>query len=418
MRFRNIFLYALLSILFGIILLSIINLEWKKVEREIGLNQAARKDPLLVANLLLADTNRSAEILGNKTQFLNNEEITIDINNTFVVNEATLFEYPNFKEALTKWISSGGHLVYVISPNRDSLNPAYFPYLGAADIEVVLESNWQNRQNVLHSPIANLSLEYESSILQLYLPYKYYFSGCSGTSHVALDDRHRPKTETDETLEELLQPSEFAESNNTSTNSTAAKIAKELICEIKFDDGFITFVPSIDIISNHGLRHLDHGAFLHWLIGDNEKLYYLPSLKATNWLAALWLWSWQLVTVFIALVISILWYFLVRIGPALTPLSDKKVPFTEHVIALGQFMQANGHEDELKRALIKDIEIAMEFKHVSFKHLSVTEQAKILSKLTGKDLSTIQLILEQPLPNNEPDRIKTIKLFKQLRKAI
>ncbi|AWB68374.1 hypothetical protein C2869_19060 [Saccharobesus litoralis] len=405
MKSRNFALAALIFLCLSLVIALLVFIDWEKKEIELGLNRDAAQNPMLAAELLLKKYDKTITRLSESQQFLLNKQITLSTSSSLILDEAALVEHPFIKPALSKWVQAGGHLIYVVSSRREQLTLGDNPFIETAEITLhEHEFGWQ-RQNVLAEPEANLHLPYKESSLALYLPYSYYFSNCAGSAHTLLPTPDKTALEQQD------------EQKKSAPNEDTAPAA-QLICEIGYDDGYVTFLPSIDIISNHGLRHLDHGAFLLWLIGDNSHLFYLPSLQSPNWLVSLWNWSWQVVVMFLLLSASCLWYLAMRLGPAKVPNQEQKVPFSRHVRATGQFMQAQGHDEQLKQALLQDIETLVERRQPNFKHLARPEQARVLSQITGNDRDTLLQLLNDPLPEEASARTKTVNLFKQLRKAI
>lgn len=390
-------------LLIGLLVLFIVGIgfaifsqDWKEVEKKVGLSEDAAKNPLLAAELLLKNYDKSVSRVTKTEEFLVNKNLILEQNSSFIVDEAALFEHPHFVNALSDWVKAGGHLVYVLSPRRGQLNLDDNPFVKVAGLSVVEKDGGFGRQRLLLPVYPNLEMEYNQSSLQLYLPYKYSFSDCPGVSY-----EKRRWNIKDKQFEEAKEGE-----------------SEQLICEVGYYQGFVTFIPSIDIISNRGLLHLDHGAFLMWLIGKNDSLYYLPSLKASNWLLAFWQWSWQFFVSLVVLGLFILWFVGMRFGRARVPIQDSKVPFVRHVRATGQFLSSHGHSDVLQQALNTDIFTIVELRQPSVKHMTNAQQAETISELTGIEATQISDLLFSPLPEDSTERTKTINLYKQLREAL
>jgi len=380
---KNFFKIILLSsAIFILVWLVIYSANWEKKEQEIGLSKEAYSEPLLAAKFLL-DTNQiSLTTLKNKTDFLEQEQVTLSRNSTLILDEAALNEHPKLESALADWVYAGGHLVYTLSPRRDLLELDDNELLLPTELEVIESEEMTWRYDILNEPSPNLLLQWNEDKLKLNLPFRAFFEGCGGTEYHTLDDD------------------------------------KVLLCEQAVGKGYITYIPSIFAISNSGLKHLDHGAFLLWLAGDRDHLFYLPSLSAPNWLFELWRWSWSLVVLFCISAACIIWHLFMRFGSAKYPLFELKSPFADHIEAIGGFMVNQGHYDALKSALLKDLEHKIEKRNPRFKSLAIEQQIEIISQLTGKESKVIEALLTRPMPEQQDVRLRYIKLFKELRKAL
>lgn len=362
---------------------SLWSLEWEKTEIETGFSEEARKDPLIAAKRFLASKQVELKKLTGQEDFIASRAITLDKNSSFIVDEAALSEYHHFEKALLQWVEAGGHLIYLMSPRRDSLEIANSLILQSTNISIVPSENRAFRLNLFAKPDANIEFEqHENEYLTWYMPYQFAIENCQG---------------------------EALKVKNSETT---------VICDQALGGGFITFMSSIHPISNDGLRHLDHGELLLWLVGENNYLWYLPSLNSPNWLITLWRWSNLFVVTFVALLLLIMWFLAVRFGRARTPHSVDKNIFAEHIQATGNLLVQQSQFKHLKQVLLTDIEHAMEVRSPRFKQLSVEEQSELLSQLSGLNKQSIIRILSEDLPEGESDRFHYIKLFKQLRNAL
>lgn len=373
---------TMVCLLIGLVIYGIYNLEWEYVEHEVGLSEEAMVEPLLAAKTFLLTKDINFQELERENDFFKEGKITLTHDTAFIIDEAALAEYKNIESALLNWVREGGHLVYLLSPRRDMLTIKENTILTQANINVLSSEDVAWQHAVTSAPVANI--EYiEDNIKQYwYIPYNFYFTNCEGEAFYLI--------ETENTV----------------------------LCDLAIQDGFITFITSVHQISNASLKYLDHGEFLLWLVGAKTKLVYLPSLHSTNWLIYLWRWS-SLVIILAALsIICIMWHFSIRLGLAKTPLHLMKSTFANHIEANGNFMIKHEYYQHLKQALITDLERVMELRSPMYKSLTVAEQAKLLSQITGKNKQTIEQLLTQELPVDEAARVKFVRTFKELRKAL
>ena len=390
-------------------------LQWEKIEIETGLSTKAKENPLLASKLLLAKNNISFVYLSSPKSIFTQGKISLNTSTSLMVDEAALLEYPTLENALLDWVAKGGHLIYILSPQRSALNIDDNSTL-LEQLSLQVQSNedlFYTPQQILSQPKANIFITDNNKTLSLYIPFTYFFDSCAGKSYTLTKYKNV----------ELKKHQENTNDIKNSINNNENKALKEetdiiLICDMSYQQGFITFLPSIHTLSTQSLKHLDHGAFLLWLVSKNKDLYYLPSFKTSNWLVKLWQWSWLFIVLIVLIIISFIWYLATRFGSAITPIGENKSLFTDHITAMGNFLYRHDHDQQLKQALILDLEQAIENRNVYYKHLSDDEKAQLISQLTGKELNTIKQLLNQELPKQALARIQYIQLFKALRKAL
>ena len=373
-----IILSIVVVLLVGLIGISLYSLEWEYVEKEIGLSREANKEPLLASTLFLSAYDTQLSTLANESEFLISNEIILNTDSSLIIDEAVLAEYNNVEQALLAWVNKGGHLIYLLSPRRDTLPIGENSLLTQTAVSITEAKPIVYPYSVVQEIEANV--EYEG--LQWNIPHNYYFEGCEGTSFSLI------------------------------------KTDNVVVCDISLGNGFITFIPSIHPLSTHGLRHLDHGEFLLWLIGDNNQIWYLPSLEATDWLVLLWQWSWLFVVLFVITAISFMWYLSIRLGLPHTPHESLKNVFSDHIEAVGNFLIKHDQHEKLKLALLHDLEQTLELRNPRYKQLSMNEKVSFISQITGKNEQVIEQLLSQELPIEETARVQFVKNFKELRNAI
>ncbi|WP_426359104.1 hypothetical protein ACPUVO_02340 [Pseudocolwellia sp. HL-MZ19] len=376
------FLIAGLAILVIAVVYLISIIEWNMVEEEIGLTREAEKEPLLAASLFLESYQKDLTTITTPESFFKDGTITLSKDSSLLIDEAALVEYDGIIPALVTWVKQGGHLVYTLSPRREQLDLEYNDVIALSEITVIDAEEIAFRESVLETPVSNGMITDDDHSFSVHLAHRFTFENCAGL--------------------------DIAKKDSEAT----------LICEMGVNDGYITFLPSINAISNDGLRHLDHGEYLLWLIGKNNKLVYLPSTQSTSWAVLLWQWSWQVVLLTFLLSLLLMWQLSMRLGLAVEPSKHAKNLFAKHIEAVGNFLFKYQHHDVLKNALLIDLVNAVEKRHPKYKQLNLNEQASLISSLTGKSTSDIYLLLSEPLPEDENQRIKFIKLFKELRNLL
>jgi hypothetical protein len=361
-------------------LISII--EWNMVEEEVGLTREAEQDPLLAASLFLKSYQKDLSTLTTSESFLKNGSITLSKSSSLLIDEAALVEYDELIPALITWVKQGGHVIYTLSPRREQLGLEDNDLIALSEVSVVDVEDVAFRKSIIDTPASNGVINTDEHTFSIYLAHRFVFENCTGLDIA--------KKESEEIL----------------------------ICEMNINDGYITFVPSVNAISNDGLKHLDHGEYLLWLIGKNNKLFYLPSTESTNWAVLLWKWCWQVILLTLLLSLFFMWQLSMRLGRAIEPSEQSKNLFAKHIEAVGNFLFKYQHHDVLKNALLIDLANAVEKRHPKYKQLNLDEQASLISSLTGKNTSDIYLLLSEPLPEDENKRIRFIKLFKELRNLL
>lgn len=371
---------ALVALLASTILYLVFAVEWEKVEQEVGLSEVAQQDPLLAATTFLATKNIKLSTLNVLADVMIGHQITLANNSSIIVDEAALIEYKGLEKALLTWVKNGGHLVYLLSPRHNSLTESAL--LSQASIEVIPAKEGVGRYHIFSKPTANVEYTLNNETVKWRIPYQFYFKQCAG-NEVSLK-----------------------------------KTSRVVLCDLAFEHGFITFIPSLHPISNSGLKHLDHGEFLLWLVGKNQHVWYIPSLQSENWLASLWHWSGLFLVLLTISILALMWHVSMRLGLAKTPLASEKNKFADHIEAIGNFMIKQQHHEHLKQALVHDIEQVMELRNPRFKQLPPAEQAQLLSQVTGKNQQVIEQLLTEALPTEDNARLQFVKTFKELRKAL
>jgi len=382
MNKSGLFLKVALSIIILGIGYLIYNIEWETVEEEVGLTRPAQLEPLLAATLFLENHQKTLATLTTKASFLRSGEITLPKSSSLIIDEAALSEYKHLMPALITWIQKGGHLIYTLSSRREQLNLEHNAVITLTDVTVEEAELIARQESALITPTSNGNITEEDHSFSIYLAHRYTFGQCNGREILKKDS------------EDIL------------------------ICEESIGEGFITFVPSINAISNDGLRHLDHGEYLLWLTGANTQLFYLPSTQSTGWLMLLWQWCWQVVLLIITLGALTMWQVSMRLGLAVEPSTTTKNLFAQHIEAVGHYLFKHKHDTVLKNALLTDLANAVEKRQPRYKQLSIDEQAMLISTLTGKEMHDIHFLLSKPLPEDENTRIEFIKLFKELRNLL
>lgn len=357
-------------------------IKWQQVEQVVGLNKIGHQEPLLASIKLLEQQNINFNRLKSKDELIQQNTINYQVDNSVMIDEAVLYNEPKFANQLLAWVESGGHLIYVLSNNRDSLLLDDNAILSQLGIEVKKSDVPMVTNSVISEPAANLILETELHEIQTYLPYRHYFESCQGQIHNEKDYQHN------------------------------------LICDVNYGEGFITFLPGIDAFSNQGLKNLDHGALLLWLVGKNKALNYLPSFNSRGWLSSLWQWSWQFIVLAISLLLFIVWHLSLRIGLAKSPFYESQSPFNRHINAVGHFMFRQGHAQHIHKVLLDDIEQLMMKRNPIFGQLTVPDKIDLLSQLSKFEQQVIEQLYAEPVAQQNEQYVQMIKLFKALKESL
>lgn len=408
----------------ALLAIAVMSVEWQKIEQELGLSEQGIREPLLVAKTLLEQQDKELIELTQSKSFYQNNRIILDTQTSLIIDEAALTEHEALDQASLNWVGQGGHLLYLLSPRRESANVTDNAILATASPMKVTDSNNPIYYlNVKNSPDINVTINAmvlgERFDLQVALPHRQHFAFCPGTTI----ENHYPistKVKQSKLEQRLSQQFEelMPEQHQNDTVQAADFLPIPLICEIGYGNGTITFITSIQSIANHGIRHHDNAAFLYFLIGDNHTLAYLPSLDAPNWLQQLWQWSWLAVVLTLFGAIALLWHMLVRIGLPYTPVAEQRSSFSEHIRAMGHFLHRHQHDSAIHQALLQDIEQHINKKNPAFNLLNDQQKAEQLSDISGFKSDTILKLLREPLSDNISERLAQIQQLQQLRRAL
>ena len=168
-----------------------------------------------------------------------------------------------------------------------------------------------------------------------------------------------------------------------------------LICDLVYDQGRVTVIPSLAPFTNIGLKHYDHASFLLWLLDDKESIAYLPYMVTDQWWQKLWQFSWQLVLAAALLIVLFIWQQSSRIGVAVGSLQTSTAPFQLHFAAIARFMWQHGHQDKLQQAIEQDFYQLVELRIPNFKQLSTEQQIQRISQLSQWLQEKVQRLLQQ-----------------------
>lgn len=403
---RNV-LIVVVALIVLVVGLALASLDWEYVEREVGLSSKANQAPLLAAQLFLASKNKTLTHLAGGNDIFVDGKINIATDEVLIIDEAIFAEFDSsLADALDVWMEKGGHLIYLTSPRREILELDNNAILSWAGLTIVENEEYSFRSNVLNEPSKNamLTTNYGTLNLNIYAPY--FIENCVGDEVKLLERDTDIESASNNDDENVEVKSKYIETDHT------------LLCDLSYGEGFLTFIPSLDAISNHGLRHLDHGEYLLWLTGSRSKINYLPSLHSFNWFSLLWQKSNIVILLFTAVLLLLLWHLSMRLGLPVSPIASEKNLFAEHINAVGSFMNRHGYFLQMHQALLQDIDQLMEKRNPKYKTLEISQQAKLLSQLTGKDRQHIEMLLSHELPQEADARVQHIKWFKELRNLL
>lgn len=376
----------ILFLLMGALLLwlgaVLVTADWQKNEIETGFTKEVSEDAFTMAGRLLALYNSSFEKIKRQDIINFDGELTIAENTVLVLDEGVLASSHELDSKLGDWVGAGGRLIYVLSSEREALGINESVFFNSLELSVIEhESGYDSYFYFSSSPPPDTVLSLEGSDIELTLGNQLYLESCVGDA--------------------------YTNKNN-----------QVMVCDLSYGDGHVTVIPSFKQFTNEGLRVLDHGAFLVWLVGSDRKVSFVPNLVYPSWLAQLWAWSWQFVAALVALLALFVWHKASRLGRAFVPVRDNTTVFSQHLTALADFLHLHGHDEVLAQALKRDFYQQLELRIPNIKMLSDEQQAKMIAKLTQFDESTIKSLLETEFPKQKQQRTEYVKRFKQLRNAL
>ncbi|QDP02318.1 DUF4350 domain-containing protein [Thalassotalea sp. PS06] len=378
------FIIGLLVVLSVLVGLYIYSLDWKEQEVIVGFNSEAQKDPMLAARLFLESKGKSLTKLDAKDKFIDDRGIMLVPDSTLIINENSILEYPSVDKYLLVWVREGGHLVYEVSPSRDSEQLQYNALLWEPEVGISHseDPDFTNRLNIYNEPEANMTMSLENYPMSLALYSSFEITDCGGDAF-SRDEKEGV-----------------------------------VLCDLPWGDGYITYVTNLDMIKNHGLLHLDHGLFLDWLTASNERIFYLPSLYSPGWFERLWKLSWLTVIVMLLTLIFIVWRGLVRFGSIEISGKGQDSLFNKHLQAMSRFLIKHQQAEILHQALVADIDSIMEPRMPGFSQLEITEKTRILQEITGINAEQIEQLITQTVPEDDISRLRYTQEFKALKEKL
>ncbi|TLU67221.1 hypothetical protein FE810_02765 [Thalassotalea litorea] len=377
-------LIAILVLSLGLLGAYIYSLDWIQEEVIVGLNDEARKDPLLAANLYLKSQDKKLTTLASQKDFIDHTRVKLIDESTLIINEISMLEYPNVDDYLLDWVRSGGHLVYEVSGTRVADEIDDNALLREAGIQIVELEDFEpyQRLSIQNEPQANLTISLKSYDMSLAMFSRFRIRGCEGDAF------------SDEEYEDAL------------------------ICDFPYQGGYITFIANLDLIRNNGLIHLDHGQFLNWLTATNERVFYLPSLYSPSWFERIWQRSWLIVMTFLLVLLLIIWRGLVRFGSIEGLIGQGDSLFNNHLQAMSRFLIKHDQGETLHKALVADIDGKLEARMPGFGQLPNERKVKILSEITGESEQSIEQLLTITVPQDDVGRVRYTKEFKSLKEKL
>ncbi len=356
--------------------------DWERKEIEVGFSDEVNKSPFTMATRLLAKHGVSWQSQNNIRQLVTDGELNLATDHALLLDESVLAKSMEIDSSLYDWVIAGGRVIYILSPQRDSLALDESKFVQALELNV-------NKVEEGYSPYFLFSRESKENA-----------TFTVGSETVAL------------TLNSTFSI------DNCPSSEYQNNLKAIAMCDLSLGEGRVTVIPSISQFTNTGLRYLDHGAFLVWLSQGSRELVYIPNLTNPSWLANLWHWGWQWVIAVFLLLAALMWRTSARFGLPYTPIKATKTAFKLHIEALAHFYQQHGHEKVLLNALINDFNNKAEIRIPHFKQLSVEQQAQMISRITQYDKSTLIALLSSDYPESKQQRTEYIKQFKQLRNAL
>ena len=357
--------------------------QWADVEYELDLSKEINKDPFTMAKRFLTLYDKQWQQIKARSLFDNNQQLILDKQHVLLIDESILSQSHQLNQSLSQWVAAGGHLIYLLSQQRQQLGIDDSDFFSSLDIEVELFEDAKPAQTKLDTiEDSNITLTVNNQQpLQIFLEEQLVISYCPGDDY------------------------------NTDFGDT-------LICDLSYDQGRVTVITSLSTFTNVGLKHYDHGSYLLWLLDDKDNIAYLPYFITDQWWHKLWQYSWQLVLAAGLLIILFIWQQSSRIGVAINADQHANAPFKLHLSAISRFMWQHGHQQQLQQALLKDFYAIVELRIPNFQQLSEQQKIQRISQLSQWPEDSIKNLLQQSLPDNQSQRSAYIQKFQQLRKAL
>ena len=374
-----------LTLLVTLILIGIVwfisAFEWQKTQVEVGFEDEISKDSFTMTTRFLARYNIEWRKERNIESLLIDNQLKLDNNHVLILDEAQIAKSYALDSALSDWVARGGRLIYILSAERETLgieNSAFTQSLGLTVISTDAMAPYFFFNSEATKTIDFPINKEEKAALSL--SEKYQIAGCPGDAYQSVNEQ-------------------------------------VIVCEFSYDQGRVTVIPSFNLFSNHGLRYLDHGAFLLWLVDDADSVVFVPYLSYPNWLVKLWMWSWQFVVACLLAIILFVWHTSARFGRAYQPSNHVKTRFSEHVQAVANYYFSH-HQHVLVEALKKDFYQKVETRVPNFNALSVDKQAEVIANLSSYNKENIVALLAAEFPSSKEQQTEYIKRFKELRNAL
>ena len=129
-------LISLATLVLVVVLYLLSQLQWEKVEYDLGLSPEIKKDPFTMSQRFLALHDKQWQQIKARNLFDGFDQIRLDHQQVLLIDESILSESALFNQPLIDWVAQGGHLIYMLSRQRQQLSIEETDFFQSLDIDV------------------------------------------------------------------------------------------------------------------------------------------------------------------------------------------------------------------------------------------------------------------------------------------
>ena len=186
-------------------------------------------------------------------------------------------------------------------------------------------------------------------------------------------------------------------------------------------DGLITVLTDMSFITNRRIGQHDNALFFwHLLQTDHtpQNLWLVYSEEMPPLWHWLWKYVWPIITTLFVLLTAALIAAIQRFGPIIDVESTHRRRILEHIEASGHFQWQHGKKQQLFHYLRTALDDRLSTIHPIYKHHTLEERVKLLSRLSGISAQAIHKLLSSPRLDTPKEFTEAVQQLNTIRKRI
>jgi len=372
---------VLLTVLAGVLFASWFFTYHEKVFKTeyVGYSGEARVNDFLAAEMLITELGLEAD---SRAKLVPTDWLPAQYD-TLVVNASEPISFGAELDALTAWVSSGGHLV-LLPPQRDTeFADIILGYFGFVLEPLEIDETEDDEQDDSDSEGEEETFDY---IIDL-----------------------------DSTMVRI-HPHDDVVASATLSDDDGLIVARR-----EWGDGYVTIVANAWYFSNYNLDEYDHARLLMDIVAgyvEAGKTWFIYNTAFPSLWQLIWKHGSYVVLGFAACLLLWLWSRAPKFGPSVGPDSLARRSILEHVRAAGNFAWRNRSAADLVESSTIAILHEAERRHPGISRLAPQAQAHQLARMTGMSDSFIFDALFNQDHTRHREFTRLMKVLQRIRKNL